>query len=91
MNLSKHTKCCKKLGGQHGQAFEVENILGLKTSQKDTKGFFIEAGAVDGEYLSNTLFFEMKYRQVKLLVLDFTTRWCLVKSQLILCFSDSSG
>jgi len=68
LNLSKHTKCCKKLGGQHGQAFEVENILGLKTSQKDTKGFFIEAGAVDGEYLSNTLFFEMKYSWTGLLV-----------------------
>jgi len=68
LNLSKHTKCCKKLRGQFGQAFQVENLLGLKTSQKDTKGFFIEAGAVDGEYLSNTLFFEMKYSWTGLLV-----------------------
>jgi len=68
LNLSKHTKCCKKLGGQFGQAFEAEDMLGLKNTQKDTKGFFIEAGAVDGEYLSNTLFFEMKYDWTGLLV-----------------------
>ena len=43
-------------------------ILGLKTSKKDTKGFFIEAGAADGEYLSNSLFFEMKYSWTGLLV-----------------------
>ena len=42
--------------------------LGLKSTQKDTKGFSIEAGAVDGEYLSNTLFFEMKYDWTGLLV-----------------------
>ena len=42
--------------------------LGLKSTQKDTKGFFIEAGAVDGEYLSNTLLFEMKYDWTGLLV-----------------------
>ena len=35
-----------KMGGQFGQPFEVEKILGLKSSKKDTqKGFFIEAGA----------------------------------------------
>jgi hypothetical protein len=35
-----------KMGGQYGQPFEVEKILGLKSSKKDTqKGFFIEAGA----------------------------------------------
>ena len=28
LNLSKHTKCCKKLGGQFGQAFEAEDLLG---------------------------------------------------------------
>ena len=28
LNLSKHTKCCKKLGGQFGQAFEAEDMLG---------------------------------------------------------------
>ena len=34
------------MGGQYGQPFEVEEILGLKSSKKDTQnGFFIEAGA----------------------------------------------
>ena len=55
------------MGGQ-GQPYEVEKILGLNGTQKDKKGFFIEAGAVDGEYLSNTLFFEMKYDWTGLLV-----------------------
>lgn len=30
------------------------------------------------------------YRQVKLSVQNFTTRWCLVKNQLILCYSNPS-
>ena len=35
-----------KMGGQYGQPFEGEEILGLKSSKKDTQnGFFIEAGA----------------------------------------------
>ena len=35
-----------KMGGQYGQPFEVEEILGLKSSRKITQnGFFIEAGA----------------------------------------------
>ena len=35
-----------KMGGQYGQPFEVEEILELKSSKKDTQnGFFIEAGA----------------------------------------------
>ena len=39
-------KRLKTMGGQFGQPFEVEKILGLKSSKKDTqKGFFIEAGA----------------------------------------------
>ena len=34
------------MGGQYGQPFEVEEILELKSSKKDTQnGFFIEAGA----------------------------------------------
>ena len=33
-----------------------------------SKGFFIEAGAGDGEVISNSLYFELKY-EVKLLVI----------------------
>ena len=34
------------MGAQYGQPYQVEDVLGLKTSKKDTKkGFFIEAGA----------------------------------------------
>ena len=52
-----------KMGGQFHQPFEVEKVLGLKTSEKinGLQGFFIEAGAAGGEALSNTLYFEIKY------------------------------
>ena len=41
-----NVKRLEEMGGQFGQAFEVEKVLGLKSSKKDTqKGFFIEAGA----------------------------------------------
>lgn len=39
---------------------------GCKTNVK-SNGFFIEAGAGDGEIISNSLYFELKYK-VKLLV-----------------------
>ena len=39
--------------GQVGQSGVVDEFLNKKRN-----GFFIEAGAWDGEYLSNTLFFE---------------------------------
>ena len=55
------------MGGQ-GQPYEVEKILGLNGTQKDKKGFFIEAGAADGETISNTLYFETKYDWTGLLV-----------------------
>jgi hypothetical protein len=42
-----------------------------------SKGFFIEAGAGDGEVISNSLYFELKY-EVKLLVI------LSVKSQLFM-------
>jgi hypothetical protein len=55
------------MGGQ-GQPYEVEKILRLNGTQKDTNGFFIEAGAADGETISNTLYFETKYDWTGLLV-----------------------
>ena len=62
-----------KMGGQFNQPFEVEKVLGLKTSEKISEidglqGFFIEAGAAGGEKLSNTLYFEIKYGWTGLLV-----------------------
>ena len=43
-----------KLYGQFNQVTVVDRLLGRKE-----QGFFIEAGAFDGEFLSNTLFFEV--------------------------------
>ena len=56
----------KRLGGQFDQVPTVEKLLNLKKSRK--KGFFIEAGASCGEFISNTLFFEMQYKWTGLLV-----------------------
>ena len=49
--------------GQHGQPFEVEKIFKGKKN-----GFFIEAGAFDGEAFSNTLHFELNHDWTGLLV-----------------------
>ena len=49
--------------GQHGQPFEVEKIFKGKKN-----GFYIEAGAFDGEAFSNTLLFELKHNWTGLLV-----------------------
>ena len=49
--------------GQVNQSAIVDEFLGRKT-----KGFFIESGAWDGEYLSNSLFFERKRNWTGLLV-----------------------
>jgi hypothetical protein len=38
---------------QHGQSLYMDNLL-----NKTKNGFYIEAGAYDGEFLSNSLFFE---------------------------------
>ena len=43
-----------RLYGQFDQVRVVDKLLAGKEH-----GFFIEAGAFDGEYLSNTLFFEV--------------------------------
>ena len=56
--------------GQFNQPFKAEQILGLKSSKKleEIKGFFIEAGAAEGEEFSNTLYYETKYGWTGLLV-----------------------
>lgn len=51
------------LRGQYDQAVEVEKLFKGKRN-----GFFIEAGAFDGENLSNTLLFEGKYNWTGILV-----------------------
>ena len=55
------------LKGQFGQPMSVEKHLGLNPD-KPQSGFFIEAGAADGEWFPNTLYFEMKYNWTGLLV-----------------------
>lgn len=50
-------------GGQFGQVVHLAELFG---EQKG--GFFIEAGAFDGEFLSNTLYFEKKMNWRGLLV-----------------------
>ena len=52
-----------ELKGQNGQPFVVDNILNKKLG-----GFFIEAGAHDGESISNSLFFELSRNWTGLLV-----------------------
>ena len=52
-----------ELMGQFNQVIDLLEILG---TQKD--GFFIEAGAFDGEHLSNSLYFEMRKKWSGLLV-----------------------
>lgn len=51
------------LMGQYGQVIDLIELLG-----KQDKGFFIEAGAYDGEEYSNSLYFEMKKTWKGLLV-----------------------
>ena len=54
-------------GGQYGQVSRIEKILGLSKSNPKS-GFFIEAGAADGEWFSNTLYFERHHGWTGLLV-----------------------
>ena len=44
-------------GGQYGQPWYLDNVI-FKEQVKN--GFFIEAGAWDGVYLTNTLVFELR-------------------------------
>ena len=50
--------------GQVAQAYFVDKIY----NHTKTEGFFIEAGAVDGERLSNTIFLELERQWTGLLV-----------------------
>ena len=51
------------LKGQFGQAIEVSKLLGGQTN-----GFFIEAGAFNGQDISNTLLLEMQYNWTGILI-----------------------
>ena len=48
--------------------FKYNNIFSGTNSSNKRNGFFIEAGAFDGEVKSNTLYFEIKYNWTGLLV-----------------------
>ena len=62
--------------GQNGEALVVEYLYGLDKVENhtghnvlgDKPNFFIEAGALDGEWTSNTLYLELKYNWTGLLV-----------------------
>ena len=62
-NFTDLKKNNKNLGGQFGQAIEIAKLFNGKKN-----GFFIEAGAYDGEVYSNTLLFEAKYNWTGILV-----------------------
>ena len=51
------------LNGQTGVPKIIDTLLGGKQN-----GFYIESGALDGEYLSNSLFFELKRNFTGLLI-----------------------
>jgi len=61
--IKKHW-CTKK---KYVNVMKRKRNSGYKNSQK-SKGFFIEAGAGDGEIISNSLYFELKYQWKGLLV-----------------------
>ena len=55
------------MSGQFNQREMIKRLLVKKLVKKDP-GFFIEAGAADGENLSNSLFLEVKHGWTGLLV-----------------------
>ena len=57
----------KRIMGQFNQVETIEKVLGLK-KKSFTPDVFVEAGASCGEYMSNTLYLEMKYNWTGLLV-----------------------
>lgn len=61
-NFSSKTKV--RMDGQHGQPIELND----RVFKGKKKGFFIEAGAYDGEKFSNSLFFEVVHKWSGLLV-----------------------
>ena len=65
LNLT-YEPSAKAIKGQYGQVNDAERILKIKENKKT--GFFIEAGAACGEYISNTLYFELLYGWTGLLV-----------------------
>ena len=54
---------CKYFSGQHNQSWIIDDLLGGRSN-----GYFLEAGAWDGTYLSNSLFFEVERNWTGLLV-----------------------
>ena len=66
----------RKHQGQNGEVLAVEHLYGLGITKTEVKPgmferrqkFFIEAGAIDGEVLSNTVYLELKYNWTGLLV-----------------------
>ena len=69
LNLNGGISNNNNLGGQFGQPFYVEKILQNNSFwNPEKKGFYIEAGADNGEKFSNTLYFEIKYGWTGLLV-----------------------
>ncbi|XP_052810037.1 uncharacterized protein LOC128238295 [Mya arenaria] len=56
-------KAFQKTWSQLGQDIEIDRLLKQKRN-----GFFIEVGGYDGEYYSNTLFFEMERNWTGLLI-----------------------
>ena len=66
LNLT-YSVSMKNLNGQFSQPKTVEELLRKRWSKKKWKkkigsGFFIEAGASEGEHISNTLYFELNHK-----------------------------